>query len=68
MKVVVEKPDGSPYLTLRKDDRLAYIQIHDYDFLGEPVEFNFDKRTIPYLIQALQQLEQYESPRSKLPL
>lgn len=57
MKVVLEKPDGSPYMTLRKDARLAYIQIHDYDFMGNPVEFNFDVRTIPALIEALQRIE-----------
>jgi hypothetical protein len=58
MKIVLTKPDGQPYLTLRKDLRLAYIQIHDYDYNGDPVEFNFDVRSIPYLITALQQLQQ----------
>jgi hypothetical protein len=56
MKVVIEKPDGNPYMTLREDDRLAYIEIEDYDFDGGPVEFNFDKRAIPALIEALQKL------------
>jgi hypothetical protein len=56
MKIVLEKPDGSPYLSLRKDARLAYIQIHDYDFMGDPVEFNFDVRAIPMLIDGLNKL------------
>jgi hypothetical protein len=54
----VEKPDGSPYLTLRADDRLAYIQMHSYDSLGSgPIEFNFDKRAIPMLVDALNKLK-----------
>ena len=57
MKIVLEKPDGSPYLTLRKDTRLAYIQIHDYDFMGDPVEFNFDVRALPMLIAGLTRLQ-----------
>jgi hypothetical protein len=57
MKIQLEKPDGSPYLTLRKDDRLAYIQIHDYDYMGDPVEFNFDVRAIPMLVDALNKLK-----------
>lgn len=60
MKVEICRPDGTPYLTLRKDDRLAYIQINDYDFLGDPVEFNFDRRTIPALIDALSRLQRGE--------
>ena len=60
MKIEICKPDGTPYLTLRKDDRLAYIQIHDCDFLGDPVEFNFDRRTIPALIDALSRLQRGE--------
>jgi len=60
MKVEICRPDGTPYLTLREDDRLAYIQIHDYDFLGDPVEFNFDRRTIPALIEGLQRLQKDE--------
>jgi hypothetical protein len=43
-------------MNLREDGRLAYIEIEDYDFDGGPVEFNFDKRTIPALIEALQKL------------
>jgi len=60
MKVIIEKPDGSPYMSLREDDRLAYIQIHNYDFMGDPVEFNFDRRTIPALIDALTRLNRGE--------
>lgn len=60
MKITIEKPDGSPYMSLRKDDRLAYIQIHDYDWVGDPVEFNFDRRTIPLLIEGLQKLQKDE--------
>ena len=61
MKVEICRPDGTPYLTLREDDRLAYIQIHDYDFMGDPVEFNFDRRTIPALIDALSRLQRGEN-------
>jgi hypothetical protein len=60
MKIVLEKPDGSPYLTLRKDTRLAYIQIHDYDFMGDPVEFNFDVRALPMLIAGLTKLNEQD--------
>ena len=60
MKITIEKPDGSPYLSLRKDKRLAYIQIHDYDYIGDPIEFNFDIRTIPSLIEGLQKLQKDE--------
>ena len=59
MKVVIENPDGNPYITLREDGRLVYIEIE-----GGPVEFNFDKRTIPALIEALQKLEKGESTKA----
>lgn len=55
-RIEIVRPNGTPYLTLRKDNRLAYIQIHDYDYFGDPVEFNFDVRTIPMLIDGLNQL------------
>ncbi len=55
-RIELTRPDGTSYLTLRKDSRLAYIQIHDYDYFGDPVEFNFDVRTIPMLIDGLNQL------------
>ena len=57
-RIELTKPDGTPYLTLRKDSRLAYIQIHDYDYLGDTVEFNFDIRAIPMLIDGLNQLRE----------
>ena len=58
MKIVLEDPNGKPYLSLRKDDRLAHIQIHDYDSLGDrPIEFTFDKRAIPLLVDALNKLK-----------
>lgn len=57
MKVVIENPNGNPYLTLREDGNRAYIQIHDYDYIGTPVEFNFDIRTIPALIEGLTKLK-----------
>mgnify|MGYP003333974054 CR=1 FL=1 len=57
LRIVLTKPDGSPYLTLRKDNRLAYIQIHDYDYFGDPVEFNFDVKAIPMLIDGLTKLK-----------
>ena len=59
MKIILEKPDGSPYITL-SDDRLMMVSmhIHDYDFLGTPIKFEFDKRTIPALIEALKKLQE----------
>jgi hypothetical protein len=60
MKIELTKPDGTPYLSLRKDARLAYIQIHDYDYSGDPVEFNFDVRAISMLIDGLRKLEEFD--------
>jgi hypothetical protein len=54
MIAIIEKPDGSPYITIRDDGIMTSLQIHDYDFFGDPVKFVFDKRTIPALIEALQ--------------
>lgn len=54
---IIKKPDGQPYLSVRHDNRLAYIQIHDYDYLGDPVEFNFDLKALPELISALKKLD-----------
>ena len=51
--VVINSPDGVPYLTLRKDNGKVYIQINDYYYLGRPVEFNFDIRAITRLIDVL---------------
>jgi hypothetical protein len=60
MKVVINTPLGSPYLTLREDGKLAYIQIHNCDFMSKPVEFNFDVRAIPDLIEGLTKLAKEE--------
>ena len=60
MKVIIEKPDGSPYITMSDDRRMVSLQIHDYDFLGKPIKFNFDRRTIPALIDALNRLNRGE--------
>ena len=60
MKVIIEKPDGSPYITVSDDRLMVSMQIHDYDFLGEAVKFTFDKRTIPALIDALSRLQRGE--------
>lgn len=59
MKIILEKPDGSPYITL-SDDRLMMVSmhIHDYDFLDIPIKFEFDRRTIPALIEALEKLKE----------
>ncbi len=59
MKIVLEDPNGKPYLSLRKDDRLAYIPMHSYDSLSDaPIEFNFDLRAIPMLVDALNKLNE----------
>jgi hypothetical protein len=60
MKVIIEKPDGSPYITVSDDRSMVSLQIHDYDFLGEAVKFTFDKRTIPALIDALSRFQRGE--------
>ena len=60
MKVVLEKPDGSPYLTVSDDRHIVSVQMHDYDFNGHPVKFQFDRRTIPALIDALSRLNRGE--------
>lgn len=61
MKIILEKPDGSPYITM-SDDRLMMVsmQIHDYDFLGTPIKFEFDRRTIPALIEALKNYRKFK--------
>ena len=60
MKVILEKPDGLPYLTLSDERHMVSVQIHDYDFSGQPVKFQFDRRTIPALIDALSRLNRGE--------
>lgn len=62
MKVILEKPDGSPYITL-SDDRLMMVSmhIHDYDFLGTPIKFEFDRRAIPAMIEALEKLKEIQN-------
>ena len=57
MKVEICRPDGTPYITVSDDRLMVSLQIHDYDFLGEAVKFNFDRRTIPALIEGLQRLQ-----------
>lgn len=60
MKVIIEKPDGSPYLTLSDEKHMVSVQMHDYDFNGFPVKFQFDRRTISALIDALSRLNRGE--------
>ena len=60
MKVIIEKPDGSPYLTVSDDRHMVSVQMHDYDFSGYPVKFQFDRRTMPALIDALSRLNRGE--------
>ena len=57
MKVEICRPNGTPYITMSDDRLMVSLQIHDYDFLGEPIKFNFDRRTIPALIEGLQRLQ-----------
>jgi hypothetical protein len=56
MKVIIEKPNGDPYLTVSDDRHMVSVQMHDYDYSGSPVKFQFDRRTIPALIDALSRL------------
>ena len=60
MKVIIEKPNGSPYLTVSDDRHMVSVQMHDYDFSGSPVKLQFDRRTIPALIDALSRLNRRE--------
>ena len=60
MKVIIEKPDGSPYLTLSDEKHMVSVQMYDYDFNGFPVKFQFDRRTISALIDALSRLNRGE--------
>jgi hypothetical protein len=60
MKIILEKPDGSPYITLSDDRLMVSMHIHDYDFLGIPIKFEFDRRTIPALIEALEKLKEIQ--------
>lgn len=60
MKVIIEKPDGLPYLTVSDEKHMVSVQMHDYDFNGYPVKFQFDRRTIPALIDALGRLNRGE--------
>ena len=60
MKVIIEKPDGSPYLTLSDDRLMVSVQMHDSAWMGELVKIHFDRRTIPALIDALTRLNRGE--------
>jgi len=60
MKVIIEKPNGDPYLTVSDDRLMVSVQMHDYDYSGYPVKFQFDRRTIPALIDALSRLNRGE--------
>ena len=60
MKVEICRPDGTPYITVSDDRLMVSMQIHEYDFLGEAVKFNFDRRTIPAVIDALSRLHRGE--------
>lgn len=60
MKVEILRPAGTPYITISDDRLMVSLQIHDCDFLGDPVKFNFDRRTIPALIDALSRLQRGE--------
>lgn len=60
MKVIIEKPNGEPYLTVSDERLMVSVQMHDYDFSGYPVKFQFDRRTIPALIDALSRLNRGE--------
>ena len=67
MKVEICKPDGTPYITLSDDRLMVSVQIHDYDWMSDmPVKFNFDRRTIPALIDALSRLQRGEDETSTI--
>ena len=54
-KILIRNPNGEPYLTVRADENMTYVQIHKYDNLsGAPIEFTFDNKAREQLITALQ--------------
>jgi hypothetical protein len=54
-KILIRNPNGEPYLTVRADENMTYIQIHQYDNLsGGPIEFTFDNKAREQVIAALQ--------------
>lgn len=51
-------PNGDPYLSVAHDTDIVRIQLHSYDkSFNQPIYLNIDRRAIPELIKALEQIE-----------
>jgi hypothetical protein len=50
-------PNGEPYLSVIHDVDTIRIQLHTYDQYMRPVFLTLDRRAIPELIKALEQIE-----------
>lgn len=57
-RITITRPSGQPYMTLRQDNNFVHIQIHDYDHIAGPIEFNFDKKALQPLINGLVELKE----------
>ena len=50
--------DGKPYLSIIEDDNLIKMRMHNYDDLFDRgIYFTVDRKAIPELIKALEQIE-----------
>lgn len=51
-------PNGDPYLSVAHDEKIVRVQLHSYDgTFKAPIYLNIDRRAIPELIKALEQVE-----------
>ena len=56
----VNKPDGSPYLSIIDADPMIKIQMHKYDKeYPRGLFFTFDKKALSDVIKALEKYEDY---------
>jgi hypothetical protein len=53
----VYDPNGKPYLSVIPDANTVRIQLHEYDQYMRPVFLTLDRRSIPELIKALENIE-----------
>lgn len=54
----IYEPNGKPYLSIAHDTDIVRIQLHSYDdILKRGAFLNIDRRAIPELIKALEQVE-----------
>ena len=54
--------DGKPYLSIIHDEKIIKIQLHSYDEIySRGIFMTIDRRAIPELIRALEQVEDWWS-------